>query len=164
MRLFNTQVYFSALYLLIFAVHFGFALWIVWSKRFSLALQFPPSNGPTSQGTTSTESSSTASSASLHRGVAVLNRILASPMGILLGLTLLNLPSVLVFWRSELLQYLGDGPHSGDGAFHILLSPAAHAFYHIVLAFDEWLRAKIVSLRWVFLVNHLLWSVLLASF
>ncbi|MBK7891252.1 MAG: hypothetical protein IPJ84_10520 [Bdellovibrionales bacterium] len=127
----------SGLYLLIFAVHFGFALWIVLSKKISLAIKLPVSSS--------------------RVGVAV-NQALASPTGILVGLTLINLPSVLVFWRFEL------GAIDGERTFFaLLLSPVAHASWHAALAFDEWLRAKSVRLRLVFLMNHLLWTALLVT-
>ncbi len=125
----------SGLYLLIFAVHFGFALWIVLSKKVSIAIKLTVPSSP---------------------AVVAINQALASPIGILVGLTLINLPSVLVFWRFEL------GFIDRERTFFaFLLSPIAHAFWHAALAFDEWLRARSVRLRIVFLMNHLLWTVLL---
>lgn len=124
-----------ALYLLIFCVHFVFALWIVLSKKVSIAIQLDAPASPVIQ---------------------VVNRVLASPTGILVGLTLINLPSVLVFWRFE----LGFVDREST-IFAVLLSPLTHALWHTVLAIDEWWRAKNVRLRIVFLVNHILWVLLL---
>lgn len=124
-----------ALYLLIFVIHFVFALWIVLSKKVSIAIQLAAPASP---------------------AIQVINRMLASPTGILVGLTLINLPSVLVFWRFE----LGSVDREST-IFAVLFSPLTHALWHTVLAIDEWWRAKNVHLRIVFLVNHILWALLL---
>jgi hypothetical protein len=70
-----------------------------------------------------------------------------TPGLILLGLFVLNLPSIVVFI-----------PATG---FATRSAAIGHALYHILLTVDEILRVRNARVRWVFLVDHLAWSALL---
>lgn len=72
------------------------------------------------------------------------------PVLILLGLLVLNGPSLLVFVEGSI--------------FHSSHFAIAHAVYHILLAFDEVVRVRRDPVRGVFLVNHLYWAALIFAF
>ncbi len=72
------------------------------------------------------------------------------PALILLGLLILNVPSMTVFLEGSMVSS----------------KPIAlgHVFYHILLAFDEGFRVRKFPVRGVFLVNHLYWAALIYAF
>lgn len=70
-----------------------------------------------------------------------------SPQLIMLGLFVLNLPSIVVFI-----------PATG---FATKSAATGHALYHTLLTFDEIFRVRKAPVRWVFLVDHFAWGILL---
>jgi len=72
------------------------------------------------------------------------------PVLILIGLLVLNGPSLFVFIEGSI--------------FHSVNFAIAHAIYHIFLAFDEVVRVRRDPVRAVFLVNHLYWAALIYAF
>lgn len=73
-----------------------------------------------------------------------------NPVLILIGLLVLNVPSLFVFIEGSI--------------FHTSNFAMAHAIYHILLAFDEVVRVRRDPVRGVFLVNHLYWAALIFAF
>ncbi len=69
---------------------------------------------------------------------------------ILVGLLILNAPSLLVFVEGSI--------------FHSSKMAIAHAIYHILLAIDEGIRIRRDPVRGVFLVDHLYWAALIFGF
>lgn len=70
-----------------------------------------------------------------------------SPQLIMLGLFVLNLPSIVVFI-----------PATG---FATKSAATGHALYHVLLSIDEIFRVRKARVRWVFLVDHIAWAALL---
>ncbi len=100
----------------------------------------------------------------LHAGWAIfiLRKGLASlavgpvrkPKHIMLGLFILNLPSVVVFLPATSFAFL-------PASFGNSTAAMAHGFYHILLFIDEVFRVGRDPVRGLFLANHLAWAILL---
>lgn len=72
------------------------------------------------------------------------------PVFILVGLLLLNAPSIFVFVEGSFL--------------HSVLGAQANMFYHILLTVDEVVRVRRYPVRGVFLVNHIYWAALFFNY
>ncbi len=75
----------------------------------------------------------------------------------MLGLFILNFPSVIVFLPSL-------GLASIPASFGNSSAAMAHGFYHILLFVDEVFRVGRDPVRGLFLANHCAWAVLLFVF
>jgi hypothetical protein len=82
--------------------------------------------------------------------------IKTKPM-IMLGLFVLNLPSIVVFLPSMGFAWIPSN-------FGQSTASMAHGFYHILLMSDEVFRVGRDPVRGLFLANHFAWAILLFLF